>query len=553
MGHIVPHKRRHCQSARAGAKETEYAPRVLRAFRLIAALFTARSRALVYAATILRIAERLLWAAAALGLAHDLTMTWIAGCSAAALWAIKGALRQIALADVRQKLTLAVVTAPLAADPADFGRLPVEQAEAALFEGRYAAEQLLLSQIPALIGDAVACVLLFALVGPMNQMVTFGLLGAGTAAVGFALTRRRAMKRLDHAWQLFLGVVDGMLTCVHGGLELKASGRDDELIARMRGEIRAWTVATNRAERFVAAVERLPLAAVVIGGVVVLGRAEPGSFRLADAIRLLVFLPPIAAVMHGALAITSNAPKLAALTPLLELARTGPRTGTGSPPPPLPCPIRFENVTFAYAGRNAPALSDLSLTWAPGRVLALAGPNGSGKSTVLKLLIGLLVPERGRILIGDRELPLLDLRALRRQIVLLPQRPYLADRETVRHAMLLTAPERTDDESKAALEAIDVWRRLVERSPGDPLGAKVGTLSAGERQRVGIARAFAHDVPIVLLDEPDENLDKEGRDLLVTLVRERAKRSMVALVAHSEPLLALADVTLELRAFRPAS
>jgi ABC-type transport system involved in cytochrome bd biosynthesis fused ATPase/permease subunit len=82
---------------------------------------------------------------------------------------------------------------------------------------------------------------------------------------------------------------------------------------------------------------------------------------------------------------------------------------------------------------------------------------------------------------------------------------------------------------------------LLRRSPGAPLEVKLGALSAGERQRVALARVLLRDAKVVLLDEPDANLDGEGVEILVAILREEARSKMVMVVAHSPAVLAAAD------------
>ena len=130
----------------------------------------------------------------------------------------------------------------------------------------------------------------------------------------------------------------------------------------------------------------------------------------------------------------------------------------------------------------------------------------------------------------------------------LPQRPFLPERATVRAAMRLLAPDAERDVLERSLVQVNLWPVLLARSPASPLDTKVGSLSAGEKQRLALARVLARRSPLLLLDEPDANLDQEGLDLLVAILRELAPGHMIAVAAHSPRLIAASDRVLVLGA-----
>jgi ABC-type transport system involved in cytochrome bd biosynthesis fused ATPase/permease subunit len=173
-------------------------------------------------------------------------------------------------------------------------------------------------------------------------------------------------------------------------------------------------------------------------------------------------------------------------------------------------------------------------------VLVLQGRNGSGKSTLLRLLLGLARPLSGAITVGGADLFDLDLDAWRRSVAFLPQRPYVPERATVREAIGLLVRDASDDEMRASLTRVGLWAALAAHAP-DPLETRVGTLSVGERQRLALARMLCQPSAVVLLDEPDANLDAEGIALVARLVRELSQDRMVAVAAHTPALLAVAE------------
>jgi ABC-type bacteriocin/lantibiotic exporter with double-glycine peptidase domain len=358
-------------------------------------------------------------------------------------------------------------------------------------------------------------------------------------------------------------VAQGTLTSVRASTEIVASGHEDLYLANLGVAIGDWTRATARAERSAAVVQRIPMVAVLLLGIFLVVTTEP--LELAPAIRLAVFVPPLAGLMRTVLDFVRLSPRIQSLGPVLDPPKppkrdsftpsslsqdrtSGPHPPSGglAPPPRLPCEIRFERVSFAYNG--ALVLDNVSCQWKPGDMLGIRGPNGSGKSTLLKILLGLLEPSGGRILVGGFDLRDIDLPAWRRCIAYLPQRPYLPERATVFDAMQLTIPDLTSAEAQVALARTGAWERLRQSGDGmsKPLQMPMSSLSVGMRQRVLLSRAFARNSPVLLLDEPDENLDGETCQMLIQLVRNLGGANMIAIATHDASLLMSAKAIVEL-------
>ena len=158
---------------------------------------------------------------------------------------------------------------------------------------------------------------------------------------------------------------------------------------------------------------------------------------------------------------------------------------------------------------------------------------------MLRLLLGVTDTYEGKIEIGGVDMMALDLDAWRGSIGYLPQRPYLGERTTVAEAMALVAGDADRARLQSSLERMALWPVLASKSPHAPLSVRVGMLSAGERQRLALARVLASDCDVLLLDEPDANLDAAGVHLLAGLIRELAQTKMIALAAHTPELVAL--------------
>ncbi|HEX7664749.1 MAG TPA: ATP-binding cassette domain-containing protein, partial [Polyangiaceae bacterium] len=215
--------------------------------------------------------------------------------------------------------------------------------------------------------------------------------------------------------------------------------------------------------------------------------------------------------------------------------------------------IAWRKYTFRYPGAVADALVEISVSHRTGSLLVVVGANGSGKSTLLKSLLGLGGEEHGEILDGEKKLPRHS--AWRSRIAYLPQRPYLGDRVSVRAALGLVGDSISDADARIWLERTGSWSVLEHKSAADPLATNVGTLSSGERQRLALARFFARDRDVYLLDEPDANLDAAGIEVTRSVVGALAKEKLVIVAAHSAALVDAADSVVRLEKGRvvPAS
>ena len=188
--------------------------------------------------------------------------------------------------------------------------------------------------------------------------------------------------------------------------------------------------------------------------------------------------------------------------------RPAARSGAIVPPSPADATVRLERVSFAYAARPVRALDSVDLELPPGATVALVGPSGSGKSTVAALLLRFAEPSSGRLTVGGVDLADCDVSAWRRHIAWVPQRPTLL-RGSLADNVRLGDPGADDARVRAAVELAGAGDFV--RGLRDGLATVVGDggrpLSAGERGRVALARAFLRDAPLVILDEPTANLD----------------------------------------------
>jgi ATP-binding cassette subfamily C protein CydD len=201
--------------------------------------------------------------------------------------------------------------------------------------------------------------------------------------------------------------------------------------------------------------------------------------------------------------------------------------------------IRLNDVTAAYPGRHRPALDGLSLTIAPGDRIVLTGPSGAGKSTLLALLLRFIAPAAGTIdLAGggsDGDVAAIDVRQWRTQIAWVPQQPYLFTGTAADNIALGQAGATRDAICRAArLAGAADFISELPAGYDTPLGERGLRLSAGQRQRIALARAFLRDAPLLLLDEPVAHLDPVSARLIRTAIDTAMSDRTVILVSHRE-------------------
>ena len=227
---------------------------------------------------------------------------------------------------------------------------------------------------------------------------------------------------------------------------------------------------------------------------------------------------------------------------LLDDGATPPRERSAVPPSPGAVTVELRRVSFAYPSRPGLVLDQLDLTLLPAETLALVGESGAGKSTIASLILGFAEPLAGRITVGDVDLASCDLDAWRSELAWVPQRPTLF-RASVAENIRLGAAGISDDRVREAarLTGAEQFVRALPQGYETVVGDGGRPLSAGERRRIALARAFVRDVPLLVLDEPTADLDPESEAVVaLALERLRGERTIL-LITHRPELAQVAD------------
>ncbi|MFZ0492925.1 MAG: thiol reductant ABC exporter subunit CydD [Acidimicrobiia bacterium] len=373
-------------------------------------------------------------------------------------------------------------------------------------------------------------------------IVTVPLIPLFMVLIGTLADRRtsRRWNALQRLGGYFLDVLEGITT-------LKVFGRaTDRLstIGEVSEEYRAETMGTLRIAFLSALVlELLAAISTALVAVTIGLRLLAGTLGFESGLGILILAPEvylplrrIGTEFHAAKEGIAAARSIFGVLDLPE-----PRRGTM--PAPAPAPVHFNAVTFRYPDRDEPALDDVSFAIEPRTRLAIVGRSGSGKSTIVSLLLRFLEPSSGRITAGGVDLAGIDPDEWRRAIAWVPQDPTI-------FAGTIGDNVRIGNTGASRAEVMEALRRAGLGDFVADLDAEVGErgvlLSAGQRRRLGLARAFVRDASLLIADEPTANLDLDTQESIRAVLDRLAEQRTVVTVVHRPVLAADADLVVRL-------
>lgn len=409
--------------------------------------------------------------------------------------------------------------------------------------GRYVPQLVLACLVPLAV---LARVMSVDWISGLVILVTLPLIPVFGVLIGLYTSERtrRQWRLLARLGGHFLDVVEGLPT-------LKVFGRaraQAELIKSVTGEHRAATMAGLRVAFLSALVLELAAAlATALVAVEVGLRLLAGHIGYETALLILLLTPEaylplrnLGAQFHASAEGVAAADDVMAI---LDTPLPAPAPPAGPSPDPRHAsepdlhsqPIELAQVTLAYPGRARPALDDVSVSITPGERIVVTGPSGAGKSSLLALLLRFTEPTSGRIQAGGRDLSSIPLSSWRRQIAWVPQSPYLFA-GTVADNIALGDPDATRAQIRRAARLAGAEEFITALADGfdTTLPERALSLSAGQRQRIALARAFLRDAPLVLLDEPTAHLDQATARQILAVIEALTEGRTVLLVSHRE-------------------
>jgi ATP-binding cassette, subfamily C, bacterial CydD len=469
---------------------------------------------------------------------------------AACAWGMEVAGRRAA-ADVLSELRLELARRRLHDQPAVLDDATGAEVAAVAVQGvdalegyfaRYLPQVILASVVPILV---VVWVAMIDLEAALIMLLTLPLVPLFMWLIG-----RYTEQRTRERWSALRRLATHFHDVVRGLPTLRACGRSGDELSRLAvvsERYRASTMETLRVSFLSGSVLELAATLGVALVAVATGlRLVDGSLGLQSGLTVLILAPELylpfrrlGAEYHASADGLAVAERLFAL---LDASEEAPARGSYLAPDPMRATVRFERVAFSYPARPRAVLEGLDLELFPGETIALVGESGAGKSTVAALLLGLLAPSGGRILVGDVELGSCDIEAWRRNLAWVPQHPTLL-RATVAENIRLGDGSASDLRVlKAATDAgADEFIRRLPDGYETPIGEGQRALSPGERRRIGLARAFLRQAPLVILDEPTADLDADSVAVVAQAVRRLGHGRSVLLIAHRPEIVQYAD------------
>ena len=203
--------------------------------------------------------------------------------------------------------------------------------------------------------------------------------------------------------------------------------------------------------------------------------------------------------------------------------------------------LEVKNLSFSYDGQTE-VLKDIAMHAQKGEIIGIVGESGCGKSTLLKLLLRFFPRNDGEINYNDIDIDDINTDSLLKNVTMVSQTTYLFE-ETIEDNIRIAKPDATKEEIENACKMVSVHEFIMSLPDGynTQVSALGDNLSAGEKQRIGLARAFLRGSELILLDEPTSNVDSINEGIILKALKEQKNKKSIILVSHRESTMAIAD------------
>jgi ATP-binding cassette, subfamily C, bacterial CydD len=472
-------------------------------------------------------------------------------CRGGLAWGMEMVGRRAA-SSVLSELRMALVERRLRAHPSALDGTDSGEITAVAVQGVDALEGYFARYLPQVVLASVVPLLVVAWVAVIDwESALIMLLTLPLVPVFMWLIGRYAEQRTRERWEALRSLSTHFLDVVRGLPTLRACGQaraQGAALGTIGERYRTATMGTLRVSFLSGSVLELAATLGVALVAVTAGvRLVGGSLGLEAGLTVLVLAPevylPFRALGAEYHASADGLAVAERMFELLDAPATVRPAGRSVPTSPATAPVRLERVSFAYEGRPRRVLDGFELELPPGETVALVGESGAGKSTVAALLLRLLDPDAGAITVGGTDLGDCDVAAWRRQLAWVPQHPTLLRGTVVENIALGAGADASAGAVRdaARLAGADEFIRALPHGYATLIGDGGRPLSPGERRRVGLARAFLRDAPLVLLDEPTADLDPRSVRLVSDAIQRLRSGRTVLLIAHRPELVRHAD------------
>jgi len=422
----------------------------------------------------------------------------------------------------------------------------------AAVEGIEALDAYYSQYLPHLVITALVPFSILVVVFPIDLLTGFVFLVTAPLIPFFMIMIGKGAEAITHRQYEKLSLLSAhFLDSLQGLTTLKVFGRSKaqtKTIAQASEQYRQATLGVLRVTFLSAlALELLATISTAIVAVEIGFRLLYGFIEFQPALFLLVLAPefymPLRALGARFHAGMSGVTAARRIFEVLDVPAPPPPTSTDVPEAPSPLPdlkstpftIHIQDLTYTYPGETTPALQGITLSIPSDQHLALVGKTGAGKSTLVNLLLGFLHPTSGSLSlsVNGRLLPFPPPQHHRPTIAWVPQRPYLFH-DTIANNIKLGRPEASLQEVIAAARSAHLhdFIQTLPQGYDTVIGEGGARLSAGQAQRLALARAFLLDAPILILDEPTSSLDPETEALLEESTRRLIRGRTVITIAH---------------------